>query len=486
MILRPVPLAGWLLLLLATPCTAFAYAQEAVEAKVAQLPQTELQQEVVQMLRGVDREVGIDIGFRVEDLDGTIVADYRGGQEMALASNAKLWTTSAALFALGEDFHWRTRAFLEGNHLIVVGGGDPSLRTLPGNHADDAFLDELAQALKDAGTPQLQKLSIDGSYFQANGPHPLWPKDQLSFEYTAPVSALSVNGGMVELSWSAKAPTVRPAVGSAIRLRTVQENGSSLAAWWKNAREIHIRSPRNGKASQVAFTQRDALQFAGLWLQEGLRRRGIQVANLEFVEEAHQSTQAPILDWQSAWSLADVVVACNKESDNYLAEVLLLTLGQELRQEGSWEAGVEVIQQTLSEAGLEDFVLNLADGSGMARDWPRVVNVSRPQDICQLLRLMATKDQGRVFFDSLPIGGVDGSLKQRFQESVFQPQRVHAKTGFIMRVSSLSGYVLDDEDRVLVFSFVVYFDRSKNKQTNNKRFRELRQDLLRLVLEAAS
>jgi len=53
-------------------------------------------------------------------------------------------------------------------------------------------------------------------------------------------------------------------------------------------------------------------------------------------------------------------------------------------------------------------------------------------------------------------------------------------------VSSLSGYMLDDEDRVLVFSFVVYFDRSKNKQTNNKRFRELRQDLLRLVLEAAS
>ncbi len=483
--LRPVTLAGLLWILLAMPSTAFLYAQEAVEAKVSKLPQTELQQEVVRMLQNVDREVGIDIGFRIEDLDGTLVADYRGDLEMALASNTKLWTTSAALFALGEDFHWRTRAFLEEDHLIVVGGGDPSLRNLPGNHADDAFLAGLAQSLKDSGTTKLKKLSIDGSYFQANGPHPLWPKDQLSFEYTAPVSSLSVNGGMVELSWNAKAPSLRPAIGSAIRLRTVQENGSSLAAWWKDSREIHIRSPRNGKPSQVAFTQRDPLQFAGLWLQEGLRQRGIQVGSLEFVD-SYQTTQTPILDWQSAWSLADVVVACNKESDNYLAEVLLLTLGQEFRQKGSWEAGVEVIDQVLKEAGLVDFVLQLADGSGMARDWPRVVNVSRPQDLCQLLRLMSTKDEGRVFFDSLPIGGVDGSLKQRFQESVFQPQRVHAKTGFIMRVSSLSGYVLDDEDRVLVFSFVVYFDRSKNKQTNNKRFRKLRQDLLRLVLEAAS
>jgi len=481
----PVKLAGLLLSLLATPSSAFAIAQDVVEAKIPELPDTELQQEVVHMLQAVDREPGIDIGFRVEDLDGTIVADYRGDVEMALASNTKLWTTSAALLALGGDFHWRTRAYLEEDHLIVVGGGDPSLRNLPGDHADDAFLEALAESLKNSGTTKLKKLSIDGSYFQANGPHPLWPKDQLSFEYTAPLSGLSVNGGMVELSWNARAPALHPAVGSAIRLRTVQENGKSLAAWWKGPTEIHMRSPRNGKASQVAFTQRDPLGFAGLWVQEGLRRRGIQIDSLEFVE-AYQPQVAPILDWQSAWSLADVVVACNKESDNFLAEVLLLTLGQEFRQAGTWEAGAEVIEQMVREAGLEDFVLNLADGSGMARDWPRVVNVSRPKDICQLLSLMATKDQGRVFFDSLPIGGVDGSLKQRFEESVFQPQRVHAKTGFIMRVSSLSGYMLDDEDRVLVFSFVVYFDRSKNKQTNNKRFRELRQDLLRLVLEAAS
>lgn len=487
----PVFLTGLLLLLLSAPSHA-ALQQEAggraPSAKVTQeapLPQTELQQEVARLLRTVDSEVAIDIGFRLEDLDGQIVADFRGDLLMAMASNTKLWTTSAALFSLGEDYRWHTRAFLEDNHLIVVGGGDPSLRTLPGNHADERFLDALAEAVKNAGQERLSKLSIDGSFFAANGPHPLWPKDQLSFEYSAPLAGLVLNGGMLELAWSSQGSAIKPPVGSGIRIRTVRTNGSSLSAWWKDEGEIHLRSPKDGKANEVVFTQKDPLLFAGLWVKEGLRRRGVVVDDLEFLP-GYSGEIAPLLDWPSAWNLAETVVACNKESDNFLAEILLLTMGQEVLGEGSWKAGVTVAKQALEEAGLHDYALELVDGSGMARDWPRAVNISRPQDICQLLRLMATKEEGRVYFDSLPIGGVDGSLKQRFRESVFQPQRVHAKTGFINRVSSLSGYLLDDDDRVLVFSFVVSFDRSKNKNTNNKRFRQLRQDLLRLVLEAAS
>ena len=57
------------------------------------------------------------------------------------------------------------------------------------------------------------------------------------------------------------------------------------------------------------------------------------------------------------------------------------------------------------------------------------------------------------FIDSLPIAGVDGTLKKRFRESDVQG-RVMAKTGYLNNVRALSGYVFTKQGDVLVFSIL--------------------------------
>ena len=74
----------------------------------------------------------------------------------------------------------------------------------------------------------------------------------------------------------------------------------------------------------------------------------------------------------------------------------------------------------------------------------------------------------------------------RFRESVFQPQRIHAKTGFIRGTSALSGYLLLPDRRIAVFSFLVNFDPAKNRNTNNARFKVLQEEFLAALLREES
>jgi D-alanyl-D-alanine carboxypeptidase/D-alanyl-D-alanine-endopeptidase (penicillin-binding protein 4) len=493
---RPVSLTGLLL-------AAGLLAARSVPAQDAGASWEALQVQAEAMLDPIERETAIDLGFRVERLDGTLLIDHQGERRLALASNLKLFTSAAALFALGPDYRWSTRVELEGGRLQVIGGGDPSLRSLPDGDATSDFLDAVAAALQARGKTRLEALVVDGRAFAVEGPHPLWPQDQLQAEYAAPIAALAVEGGLLEVAWAGTRARLRPAVGEALELRVLDGRAASLSAWWGKDREIRVRRPSSGKAQEVRFAQRDPLAIAGWSFADGLRRRGIRVDAVEIrrpgaaavrqppegqpVEAGAASAAELLLDWPSRWTLADAVMVCNKDSDNFVAETLLLTLGMEREGVGSWENGARVAREVLSENGLEDSVVDLADGSGLARAWPRLVDASTAAETCALLRRMAVADAaGRVFFDSLPIGGVDGSLAARFREAGFQPQRVHAKTGFILGASSLSGYLLVGEDQVLVFSFLVNFDRARNKDTNNRRFRELRKDLLAMVMEGGA
>ena len=95
---------------------------------------------------------------------------------------------------------------------------------------------------------------------------------------------------------------------------------------------------------------------------------------------------------------------------------------------------------------------------------------------------MGESEQGAVWFDSLPVAGVEGRLKARFGNQVFQPGRVHAKTGWISGASALSGYLLAGDDDVLSFSIVVNYQPDGSPRTNNARFKALQEDILEQVL----
>ena len=225
-------------------------------------------------------------------------------------------------------------------------------------------------------------------------------------------------------------------------------------------------------------------------MQDELRAAGIEVKRLVLQAKPQWLEQDLLLDYSSASSLGEMVVEINKESNNFVAEMVLKTLGVHLSHAGSYKGGVAAVQAILGEHvdGIEGF--SQLDGSGMARS-SRENNSASPALICDLLREMCFLPQGVAWFDSLPIGGVDGTIASRFKDAVFQPQRIRAKTGFIYSkqsedgrgASSLSGYLLLPDNEIAVFSFVVNFYRKVNANSNNRRFKSLQQQFLKQLIQ---
>jgi D-alanyl-D-alanine carboxypeptidase/D-alanyl-D-alanine-endopeptidase (penicillin-binding protein 4) len=147
--------------------------------------------------------------------------------------------------------------------------------------------------------------------------------------------------------------------------------------------------------------------------------------------------------------LREVVALINKPSDNLITEITLKTLGKEVRGEGTTAAGVQVLREFLQSAGLEMGAVHIVDGSGLSR-----INGVSAENFVRLLEYMHRSPHAEAFRESLPIYGVDGTLRNRLRGTPVQGNG-YAKTGSLNRVSSLSGYLRTQSGRWLAFSIIM-------------------------------
>jgi D-alanyl-D-alanine carboxypeptidase/D-alanyl-D-alanine-endopeptidase (penicillin-binding protein 4) len=147
--------------------------------------------------------------------------------------------------------------------------------------------------------------------------------------------------------------------------------------------------------------------------------------------------------------MREVVALINKPSDNLITEITLKTLGKEVRGEGTTAAGVQVLREFLQSAGLEMGAVHIVDGSGLSR-----INGVSAENFVRLLEYMHRSPHAEAFRDSLPVYGVDGTLRNRLRGTPVQGNG-YAKTGSLNRVSSLSGYLRTKSGRWLAFSIIM-------------------------------
>jgi D-alanyl-D-alanine carboxypeptidase/D-alanyl-D-alanine-endopeptidase (penicillin-binding protein 4) len=169
--------------------------------------------------------------------------------------------------------------------------------------------------------------------------------------------------------------------------------------------------------------------------------------------------------------LSIIIAQTMKPSQNLYTELLLRTLGKMSVPAGvvsplertSVEDGVEAVKSFLRGAGIEprgQFVM--ADGSGLSRH-----NYITANGTVRLLTYMAAHRYAAVFRDSLPIAGVDGTLRTRLRDTPAQGN-VRAKTGTINAVAALSGYVTSAAGERLVFSIILnnYPEESSSRRSH--------------------
>jgi D-alanyl-D-alanine carboxypeptidase/D-alanyl-D-alanine-endopeptidase (penicillin-binding protein 4) len=107
-----------------------------------------------------------------------------------------------------------------------------------------------------------------------------------------------------------------------------------------------------------------------------------------------------------------------------------------------------VVERQLRAWGIDTTGFVIRDGSGLSRH-----DYLSPETVVRVLDVVRQAPYFRVFYDALPIAGVDGTIANRMRGTAAQAN-VRAKTGYIDRARSLSGYVTTADGHLLVFSFL--------------------------------
>lgn len=195
----------------------------------------------------------------------------------------------------------------------------------------------------------------------------------------------------------------------------------------------------------------DPAHYAAWRLLQLLQARGVRLAGQVLARyrppgAATPPAQGETLARLTPPPLAADIVTINKDSQNLHAELLLRRIGL-ARGDGSIAGGVAGVEAMMAEAGAARTGWDISDGSGMS-----TYNRISPRAMIALLNWAARQPWGAAWRNSLPIGGVDGTLRNRFRGTALEG-RIFAKTGTINAANGLSGYMIGASGRRLTFAF---------------------------------
>ena len=378
------------------------------------------------------------------------------------ASNRKLFTSAAALEVLGDDFRIHTSLRADAppdaagtihGSLYLRGGGDGLLSP------DD--LDALARTLAQAGVKQVEGNVLgDGSLF-TDGPYGFgWEWDDFSDEEFPQISALEVNEGVLGVHVAPGKAAGDPVVVTltpptdflpvVIAAKTGPKDAPNDCAvrrpWDKNYFRVTGTLPLGTVLDQHVPVQNPPLLAATL-LRQSLAKAGIAVTGRAVTGQT--PPQTILLAEHLSLPLAQYLPHMNKPSDNLLAECLVRLTGASGAEAVSYDSGHARETAFLQSLGVDTAPLNLVDGCGVGRR-----NFVTARAVATLLLAMHKKADWRIWYDSLPIAGVDGTLKSRMKGTAAM-NNVHAKTGTLGGVRALSGYVTGRSGTLYVFSLLM-------------------------------
>ncbi len=497
-------------------------------------------------------------GVSVERMDGSpaerAVVRINAGQFFQPASNAKLFTTAAAMALLPVEERLTTKVVAAGlfekdgvytGELRMVGVGDANLSGRPVPYVAPVagqvaaprdelrYVNELADQVKAAGITRVVGDVVGDDSFFPWEPYPSdWAVDDTPWYYGAPVSGLMVADGAVTLTVSV-ASDVSGTAGSAAEDSMVVRShlnddgavvkvghplqsplstfepaliyytvdmqavvgppGSGTALDIQRAvgsRVVHVygRMAADAKPYVQGMSIDDPAEYTAMALKAALEARGVALSgtarakHLPGFEASFTKAVMEPLDLQvrspvrSLLLRAGVVPTCmdcspnqeprvvaehagpplyedivitNKVSQNQHAELLLRQLGWYVTGAATTAQGARVVRSFLTQkVGVdpEDFVFY--DGSGLSGH-----DLVTPRGATKLLRYAAGQPWGARWRASLPVGGVDGSLRNRFAGPLLG--EVFAKTGTLGEARALSGYLVCHSGRTVAFSIMV-------------------------------
>jgi D-alanyl-D-alanine carboxypeptidase/D-alanyl-D-alanine-endopeptidase (penicillin-binding protein 4) len=393
---------------------------------------------------------------------------------MAPASVMKLVTTYAGLEMLGPAFTWSTEAFatgairdgvLEGD-LVLRGQGDPKL-TL-----ENFWL--LLRAVRARGLQEIRgDLVLDRSYYGFDPGDPgRFDNEPLQVYNTLP-DALLVNHKAVRLTFTPDPESRRVQISAEPPLAEVQiVNHVTLDAAacpdWRARLKTELRTEPGGarffiggsysalcgeQSRHYAILSPQAYAgglFRALWSELGGRLLGT-------VRDGYVPGAARLLASQESPPLAEVVRDINKFSNNAMARQLYLALGAAaFGAPATPEKSDRALRQWLAKKHLDLPELEIENGSGLSR-----IERMSAKGFGALLAAAWRSPVMPEFIGSMPVMGVDGTLKRRARQLPYAGQ-AHIKGGTINGVRAMAGFVLDATGRRWIVACLINHPKVHN------------------------
>ena len=411
------------------------------------------------------------------------------------ASNMKLFTTALALAKLGPEYRFHTTLETRGTissegvlsgDLALVGRGDPNLsnRKFPYDLKEEfdgppeKILAELADALMAKGVKKISGDVVgDDSYFPRERYPSGWEIDDMVWEYGAAISAIVVDDNTVTLmltpgeqagnpvqavltpgtpDFTVANEVVTSAADVKSDLKLTREPGSNVVV-------VKGTLPAKSGSRKLILAVEEPAQHAAATLRRLLEERGVSVGGVARARHdgGEMSGDPAVLAEHVSVPLGDSVKLVNKISQNLHSEMLLRTVA---RQKGMWATPDDLMKipaEFYEATGIAPGDVIQTDASGLSRH-----DLVTPRAIVTLLGFAQKQAWFGPYYASLPVAGVDGTLEDRMKNTP-AAGRIHAKTGSVEHVRTLSGFAETAAGRRLIFSFLSNNQGGKNHEATD-------------------
>jgi serine-type D-Ala-D-Ala carboxypeptidase/endopeptidase (penicillin-binding protein 4) len=434
-------------------------------------------------------------GVKIVSLDsGKTIFESHADRLMSPASNSKLYPAALALDHFGPDYKIITPilatakpdadGMIHGD-LIISGRGDPSWNA---KHAGTNFwniFSPFVAELKKSGVRHVTgDLIGDTTFFRSPPQGGSWAVEDLEDSEGAEISALTLADNFTiirvtpaQTGEPCKAEIDDPFTNLQLdNQTTTAANGAArqiVAHRFRGENVVHLFGslPANGEPEFIEMpVLRPAEWFVGA-LKSALQENGIIVDGAARVVAwpSPPTTAAEKIGEIVSPPLHEMLADFLKPSQNLETDLIFEHTGEILRETNSppWktseDCALDALQNFLATNNLPASDVHFDEGSGLSRNNLTTANAS-----VALLQFMAKHPAAAAWEESLPVAGVDGTLRRRMKNTAAFAN-VHAKTGTLRWVNALSGYVTNAAGEKLVFSLMLNrYDSAPNRKRTDE------------------
>ena len=345
--------------------------------------------------------------------NGDTVVEFNSARYFIPASNVKIATFFAALKYLPEQLPLIGYAE-NGDSLFIRGLGNPS--SLHPKFQDSTLIEFL---------DDYRHIFFTDSNFKDEKWAPGWAWEDFDRSYAVERSSLPLYGNVVTI---ANELEVSPIF---FRDSILREMAAYRRSPDKN--EFYVPPKRN---DTLVIPYKTGPELTINLLSNALNRP------VKYADSFPEDEEIMVL---SAFPRDSVLKEMMIESDNFLAEQLLVMVSSALSDTLDINNSIEKLNSELFQSG--DQTPRWVDGSGLSR-----YNLFTPASIVSILQRLNQEHHWSYLKDFFPLGGQSGTLSEDFQ-SASEPY-IYAKSGSMGNIYCLSGFLQTDSGELLIFSFM--------------------------------